>query len=123
MFLYLNINMFEKRQIFKYFTKKLIHISKISINRTLDSHKVLQIKAPLMSMFSRSKIRKGLQTYRLLPNNGGFCNNCMHTKTVLAHFSAFQTNALKNTLFTQWLHKMSGIFWKLYHSVLPGKKN
>jgi hypothetical protein len=30
----------------------------------------------------------------------------------------FQTNALSNNLFAQWLHERSGILWKLHHSVL-----
>jgi hypothetical protein len=50
--------MFEKCYIFTNFVEKLMHILQISINRTLDLHKVLQNKAPLMSMFSRSKYEK-----------------------------------------------------------------
>ncbi len=35
----------------------------------------------------------------------------------------FQTSALQNTLFTQWLYEKSGILWKLHYSILSGKNN
>jgi hypothetical protein len=41
--------------------------------------------------------------------------------TINTHIGAFPTNALLNTLFTQWLHEQSRIIRKQHHSLLSGK--
>ncbi len=59
----------------------------------------------------------------VLLHNGGFCNNCMHSKTVLAHISAFPNKCtIKHPFHTTTIHEKSGNLRKLHYTVLSGKK-
>jgi len=68
-----------------------------------------------MHRFCSSESQNGAATQRWILQQ-------LHSKTVLAHISAFQNKCMHyNTLFTQRLHEKSGILLKQNHSVLSRK--